>query len=212
MPRSRTSRSCWRRPEAEVAVHILRFKGRGRPAERIASRVAARICVRGVLGTDLDGCDVEIARDLWGVPWGWAGGRRIPLSLSHSDGWAAAAAHPHARVGIDVEPAHELPERFARYFLSPDEVNVVGGWADRPTALLSAWTVKEAVSKATGRGLSVPPSALRIRAIGPDGRATVTIDRAEVCVASWREEGAILAVACAETSDLPELSISRSAM
>jgi phosphopantetheinyl transferase len=170
------------------------------------------MCVRRVLGTYLQGCEVEIARDLRGVPWAWAVGRRIPLSLSHSDGWAAAAAHPHVRVGIDVEPAHELPARFARYFLSPDEVKVLGGWADRPTALLSAWTVKEAVLKATGHGLSVPPSTLRIRAIGSDGQVTVTMDRAEVGVACWREEGAVVAVACAETSDLPELSISRSAM
>jgi len=174
--------------------------------------VAARICVREVLGTDLDAGHVEIGQDRWGVPWASVEGRRIPLSLSHAEGWAAAAAHPQARVGIDIEPAQELPPRFARYFLSPDEMRALGGWADRSTSLLAAWTVKEAVLKAAGCGLSVPPSTLRIRSIGAEGRATVTMDRSEVGVACWREEGAVVAVACAGTSELPRISISRGAM
>jgi phosphopantetheinyl transferase len=212
MPRSRTSRSCWRRPEAEVAAHIIRFNGRGPHEERIASRVAARICVREVLGMDLDAGDVEIAQGRSGVPWASVDGRRIPLSLSHAAGWAAAAAHPHARVGIDIEPAQELPPRFARYFLSPDEMRALSGWADRSTSLLAAWTLKEAVLKASGCGLAVPPSTLRIRAIGPEGRATVSMDRSEVGVACWREEGAVVAVACAGGSEPPGVSISRGAM
>ncbi len=164
------------------------------------------------LRSELEAGDVEIARDRWGVPWATVGGRRIPLSLSHAERWAAAAAHPTTRVGIDVEPAQELPPRFARYFLSADELSVLGGWADRPTSLLAAWTVKEAVLKAAGRGLSVPPSTIRIRSIGPDGRATVIMDGSEIRAACWREEDAVVAVACAGTSGLPALSISRGTM
>jgi phosphopantetheinyl transferase len=90
-------------------------------------------------------------------------------------------------------------------------MGALGGWADPSTSLLVAWTIKEAALKATGRGLSVPPSTVRIRSIGPDGRVTVTVDRPDLSAACWREEGAVVAVACAGTRDLPELSISRGA-
>lgn len=127
-------------------------------------------------------------------------------------GWAAAAAHPWARVGIDIEPVRKLPPRLARYFLSRDEISALGGWRDRPTSLLAAWTIKEAALKATGRGLSVPPSSVRIRSIGPDGRAAVTMDRSEVSVTCWREESAVVAAACDGTGALSDISISRGAM
>lgn len=152
---------------------------------------------------------MELAPNRLGVPRALVRGRRIHLSLSHTDGWAAAAAHPRIRVGIDVEPAQEIPPPFARYFLSPDEVAALGAWGDQDTSLLAAWTVKEAVLKATGRGLSVPPSTVRIRSIGSDGRATVTMARTTVAAACWREDGAVVAVGCAGASDLPGLSISR---
>ena len=156
--------------------------------------------------------DAAIAPDRCGAPWASVEGIRIPVSLSHSGGWAAAAAHLRTRVGIDVEPAQEIPPHFARYFLWPDEIPGLAGWEDPPTALLAAWTVKEAVLKATGRGLSVPPSTVRIRRIDAHGRASVTLDGAEVAAASWREEGAVVAVACAGRSDLPALSVSSGAM
>jgi 4'-phosphopantetheinyl transferase len=159
----------------------------------------------------LEAGDVAITRDPRGVPWASVDGRRIPLSLSHADGWAAAAAHLRRCVGIDVEPARELPPRFSRYFLSGDEETAVDGWEDPSTSLLAAWTVKEAVLKATGRGLSVPPSRVVIRSMGAQG-VTATVDGRDVGAACWREEDSVVAVACAGTRDLPELSISRGAM
>ena len=134
------------------------------------------------------------------------------MSLSHAGGWAVAAVHPGTRVGVDIEPAREIPPAFARYFLSPGESSALAGWPDRPTSLLAAWTIKEAVLKATGRGLSVPPSTVRIRSIGTDGRVAVTVERSDVSAACWQEDGAVVAAACAGTVDPPVLSISRDTM
>lgn len=218
MPRSTTSRSSWSSPEAGVAVHILRLQQRGPAAERAASRRAAVICVRRLLGTEGLATAVEIERDRWGVPWAGVHGDRIPLSVSHADGLAAAAAHLRLRVGIDVEPAHELPPRFARYFLSPDEEAVLGGWEDRPTSLLAAWTLKEAALKAVGRGLSVPPGTVRIRSIRAGCRAKLTMAGKHLAARCWRDDGAVVGVACAagaaggalsDVSELPPLRISR---
>ena len=174
--------------------------------------MAAKTCVRRLLGADVDAGHVRITRDRRGAPWASVDGRRIPVSLAHAQGWAAAAGHPQTRVGVDIEPSQELPASFARYFLSREEMSALEGWTDRPTSLLVAWTIKEAVLKATGRGLSVPPSMVRIRSMGPDGRVSATLNRSEMGVACWREEGVVVSVACAGTRDLPELSISRGAM
>jgi 4'-phosphopantetheinyl transferase len=129
--------------------------------------------------------------------------------MSHADGWAAAAAHPRMRIGIDVEPAHELPPAFARYFLSPSEEATLAGWGDRPTSLLAAWTLKEASLKAVGLGLSVPPGTVRIRAIRTDGRSDLTMGGRDLAARCWRDDGAVVAVACAAGSDLPPLLVSR---
>ena len=200
----------WRRPEAGLAVHILRYEQRSRAAERAASRKAAAICIWRLRGTAILPNGLEVARDQWGVPWAVVEGSRIPLSLSHADGWAAAAAHPRIRVGIDVEPAQELPAAFARYYLSPSEMGALGGWKDRPTALVAAWTLKEAALKASGRGLSVPPGTVRIRSMSPGGRAALEdLAGFELAAACWRDEGAVVAVACAGVSKLPAVRISR---
>jgi phosphopantetheinyl transferase len=114
------------------------------------------------------------------------------------------------RVGVDVEPAQELPAVFARYFLSPSETGALGGWKDRSTSLLAAWTLKEAALKASGRGLSVPPGTVRIRSMSPGGRAVLEdLAGTQFAAACWREDGAVVAVACAGVSKLPAVRISR---
>jgi 4'-phosphopantetheinyl transferase len=232
MPRSTTSRSCWRRPEAEVAVHILRYEPRStfafpagwlceperrtlatlrgpRAAEWAASRAAAKACVLRLLGPPLEADGVEITKDSSGVPWAAVGRHRLPLSLAHSEGWAAAAAHPRLRVGVDVEPLRELPHHVGRYFLSPSEVSALHGWGDPPTASLAAWALKEAALKAAGRGLSVPPRTVRIRPMDSDGRVTLGMAGEELGAGCWREDGAVVAVACRDVSELPGLRIFR---
>jgi phosphopantetheinyl transferase len=180
-----------------------------RAAEWAAARAAAKACVLRLLRRPLEADAVVIMQDPSGVPWAAVGRERIPLSLAHSDGVAAAAAHRRLRVGVDVEPTRPLPPEVSRYFLSSDDANALEGWSDRPTASLAAWTLKEAALKATGRALSVPPRTVRIRSMGRDGRTTLGMAGVELGAACWRDDEAVVAVACAGVSELPALRISR---
>jgi 4'-phosphopantetheinyl transferase len=105
-------------------------------------------------------------------------GIRLPgISLSHSGTLACAALCPTADVGVDLETTLPRPEaaRLAKRILSPGEAEE---WQSRGSAwhdLMAAWTVKEALLKASGLGISAGMEALHIGAPPPDaGRPQAT--------------------------------------
>src|ERR671922_1119849 len=164
MPRSTTSRSCWRRPEATahgatIAVHLLRFRPGCEPGPRShwltprerklfeslreprrtewwASRVAAKEALRRLTGGAP--LEIEIEKGPLGAPAARVRGSRISVSLSHGEGCAAGASVTCGRVGVDVERLRPLPPAFSHYFLHPREEELLRSWDDPPTALLAA--------------------------------------------------------------------------
>ncbi|MFC9969909.1 4'-phosphopantetheinyl transferase family protein [Spirillospora sp. NPDC127200] len=79
------------------------------------------------------------------------------LSVSHSGDRVAVAVSPHGPLGVDVEAAAgRMAADIAGHLLAPGE--------DAPdeAALLSYWTRKEALLKATGDGLRVPMADLHV--------------------------------------------------
>jgi len=198
MPPSTTSRSSSRRAEAgppgRIALHLRRSPG------------AATECVRRLWDPWLDPGAVRVERDPDGVPWARVGERRLPLSISHADGHTAAAAHLERRVGVDLERLRPLPPEYARYFLTLEEQSAVAGWGDPATATLAAWTVKEAVLKARGRGLCDPPSSVRIRSLSQRG---VELADPRIAAGCWREGDHVVAVACDGAATLPSVEVTR---
>ena len=99
----------------------------------------------------------------------------VEFSLSHSGGRVVLAVARGAPVGIDVEAVE--PDRdysgVANHVLSPPErVEMLAlPSGERPFALVRYWSRKEAVLKATGFGLSLPPSDLTVT--GPNETARV---------------------------------------
>jgi len=98
------------------------------------------------------------------------------FSLSHAPGVAAsallpAAAPAEAAIGVDVEAeGRDLsPLPLARRFFHPEETADLERLpeAARRPAFLALWTVKEAVTKALGRGLQQSFSAFRASAEPP---------------------------------------------
>jgi phosphopantetheinyl transferase len=173
--------------------------------EWAASRAAAKRCVARLFDPPLRPDAIEVDRDSSGAPWAVVAGRRINLSLSHASGWGAAAAHVRLRVGVDVEPLRPVPDAFSRYFLSPEERSALDGWEDPTTASLAAWAVKEAIVKALGCGLSIPPRAVTITALDTEGRVDVSAGRAAIGAACWRQDDAVVAVAWVGSNGTPVL-------
>ena len=86
-----------------------------------------------------------------GRPLALGGGSPVHLALSHAAGsaFAVAARHP---VGIDAEPVSGPADRHAAIdTLAPGRGNA-----------LRRWTAIEAVLKADGSGLRLPPDAVRV--------------------------------------------------
>ena len=73
------------------------------------------------------------------------------VSITHSNGWAAAAiSEPHTFLGIDLEKIEPRMRAWAEDFFTPQEREPM-----TPEHLTELWTKKEAVVKLLGRGLSL---------------------------------------------------------
>lgn len=88
----------------------------------------------------------------------------LHFSVAHAGDWAVVAVLRGAPVGVDVEESGRVPaaglEQLADVALAPEERAEL--WrlpqAARPSAFITYWVRKEAVVKATGDGLAVPPA------------------------------------------------------
>ena len=95
-------------------------------------------------------------------------GLPLAFSLTHVGGCVAIATTPGRAVGVDVEIAHDRtdPEReaLAAAALAPQELAAYRRIPadDRGRAMAVWWSRKEAVLKATGDGLAVPPSRVLV--------------------------------------------------
>ena len=143
--------------------------------------VTARALMRRVLSrrTGLAPTDVPIeATCRWcGGPHGrprvvlGLGWPAVTVSLAHAEDVVVVAVADGGEVGVDVEPTPPPghlgaadAERLAAEVLAPDE-RVQWVAAGRvPADLAQWWTRKEAVLKASGHGLAVPPASIRVSA------------------------------------------------
>jgi 4'-phosphopantetheinyl transferase len=84
----------------------------------------------------------------------------ISFNISHTAGLAACAITAGAPIGVDVEriDGAALTLEFARAAFAAPETACVEALptAQQPQALAELWTLKEAVAKAVGLGLSLP--------------------------------------------------------
>ncbi|GII54376.1 hypothetical protein Pth03_27650 [Planotetraspora thailandica] len=90
----------------------------------------------------------------------------LEISLSHTDGHVVCAVARGTPVGVDVEDGATLMngDLLAGDILAPREAEVYRQLRPehRRSALLTYWTRKEAVLKATGHGLRVPMRRLEL--------------------------------------------------
>ncbi|AMS13090.1 hypothetical protein A3218_01680 [Pseudomonas chlororaphis] len=99
------------------------------------------------------------ASNAWGKPAVVAPAVPMAFNLSHTEGRVVLALTLESSVGIDVESRHRAVDlELAERFFSPHEVRHLSGLAEaeRASAFITFWTLKEAYIKACGQGLSIP--------------------------------------------------------
>ncbi len=130
-------------------------------AERLAVAEVARRCGRCAeqvsLGRLCAGCGSARHGRPYVVPWSTTPPPGV--SLSRTPGVALAAVAVGQSVGADVETVARFGDPgVARVLLHPDE------HADGPEDLAVIWVRKEALLKATARGLATDPATVRVSA------------------------------------------------
>lgn len=168
--------------------------------------LAAHEVLRAILSRELGRppSQLAIAPDSLGKPRLADGA--IRFSLSRSGRWGLVGLARDVEIGVDIEEVRPVPaaEGIAREQFTPGERErwAAAGAAERDRVFLLCWTRKEAVAKALGTGLRLPPAAIDAGA-GDDVR-TVEIPlgggSAEAVVASVAlppGSGAVAAVAIA---------------
>lgn len=166
------------RPERELLDAPLSGPERGRAARmmqpfdrarHLSGRALLRWAVADVLGVDAHSV-VLSAPGPGRRPT--VQGEAIGVSLAHSGGVVLVAASPDAEVGVDVERMVRVSRSRSLQRWLPDVEEPRGGWdADRMTV---SWVRREAVLKATGRGLTVPRGALSLSRADEAARVSAT--------------------------------------
>ncbi|HEV7427431.1 MAG TPA: 4'-phosphopantetheinyl transferase superfamily protein [Thermoanaerobaculia bacterium] len=144
----------------EALVKLLTPSERARaegyrfPHDRRRS-IVARAASRQLLGRYLarDPATLLIDEEEFGKPF--LRGREFEFNVSHSGDLVALAFTKETPVGVDVERRRELSDALAlaqRYF-SAEEVAIVERAADAGEAFFAIWTAKEAIVKASGKGI-----------------------------------------------------------
>lgn len=143
-----------------------RYRSREAKSEFVTGALLVRAVAALVSGTSLE--KAEIARVCPGClgehgPPRMVAATEWSISVAHSCGKVGVAAARAARVGLDLERMAEgLDPALVRSVCAPAEIEELyasteSGRAARFTEL---WCRKEAILKAYGRGLTVPPSAV----------------------------------------------------
>jgi 4'-phosphopantetheinyl transferase len=127
----------------------------------LTGRVLAKTVTAERLGIPLESVKFDATCDDCGKPHGRPRipGADLTLSISHSGDLIGLAATPAVPVGLDVETANrKADEGLIEYALSPAESEHLTGLSgeEKARAFFVYWTRKEAVMKATGKGLKIP--------------------------------------------------------
>ncbi len=143
----------------------------------LTGRVLAKTVTAERLGLAVEDVKFDATCDDCGKPHGRprVPGAPLMLSISHSGDLIGVAATEGTPVGLDVETATRRAEdSLMEYALTPTEQAAISGLPDeqRATAFFTYWTRKEAVMKATGKGLKIPLQSITFSGYDEQARLT----------------------------------------
>ena len=159
------------REKQAAVLSLLSEKEQARARRLVATAgaqfAAARGALRMLLGAYVGAAPTLLAFGvsatgkpfLEDAPW-------LRFNLAHSDALALVAVARDIEVGVDVERRRAVGDAAAlaaRYF-APEEAGELATLPEdmRSDAFLRCWTLKEAVLKGTGKGLSQPLDSFRV--------------------------------------------------
>lgn len=168
----------WAHPAAETPgllsllddVERTRYEAYRRDVDKFRF-LTGRALIRGVAAAELGKEPKDIVIDSscfdCGKPHGKPKVDGLEVSISHSGERVALAVTELAPVGVDVEEIRDAEvDELARIAFSPGELAAFKAVPpdQRRAAFFTYWSRKEAVVKATGKGMSVPMSKLTLTA------------------------------------------------
>ncbi|GAB1515669.1 4'-phosphopantetheinyl transferase family protein [Actinophytocola sp. KF-1] len=168
----------WARPAAVTPgllnllddVEQTRFEGYRRDVDK-QRFLTGRALIRGVAAAELGVSPKDVLIDAscfdCGKPHGKPKVAGLEVSISHSGDWVALALTEATPVGVDVEEVRDADvDGLAGIAFSPAELTAFEKVppADKKGAFFTYWSRKEAVVKATGKGMSVAMSKLTLSA------------------------------------------------
>jgi 4'-phosphopantetheinyl transferase len=139
---------------------------------------AARAGLRTLLGRHLglDPLSLAFATNEFGKPR-LAGDGQVHFNLSHCEERAVLAISDAAEVGIDLERERPIEHvDLAKRYFHPNEVAAITASrdeAEQRSAFFLVWTLKEAVVKALGTGLSTPLDSFEVAIVASTPRLAV---------------------------------------
>ena len=80
----------------------------------------------------------------------------MDFNISHSDAYVVCAFSPVGRIGIDIERIRQIDLCDFEGQMTREQWEEITASEDRLDTFFSLWTKKEAVTKADGRGISIP--------------------------------------------------------
>ncbi len=183
-------RAAWAWLDAEERRRAHRFQHTG--ARR--RYVLCRASLRSLLCDSLGCANRKLAFDTaeHGKPFATVNRLRAPIgfNVSHSGQHGLIALASRGRVGVDVE--ERVPQRnldtLVEAVFGPDErADMAAAGGSRKLRLfLDLWTMKEALSKALGTGLSMDVASFEIPQTMRQGAASGSFRFAEVPDVTWR--------------------------
>lgn len=140
----------------------------GRPREEFA---VGRACLRILLGNALGmpPLDIVLDENPFGKPFVANSAERISFNVSHSKGTILIGLSRQETVGVDVEHIDagiDVLEIAQSAFTAKEieRLKALSSPNERRRAFYRCWTQKEAITKADGRGLSLPLSSFEVPA------------------------------------------------
>jgi 4'-phosphopantetheinyl transferase len=113
----------------------------------------------------------------------------LRFNVSHTQGLSLIAVSRKRDIGIDVERnREETPyEVIARGFLSKNELKIFHKLTpvNRMSAFFTAWTQKEALVKALGKGLSISLDRIELLFDSPAFQTTINLDGQRIDSKTW---------------------------